>query len=436
MPYLATYKIGLNKNKNMKGYKDIDKGIGMVYDDVYLVNGARTAFGKFCGTLGQVSPTDLGIFASRAAIERSGIKAADLDQAIIANIGQAAGDAYFLPRHIALFAGLKQTAPALMVQRICASGLETIITATEQILLGKAISALCCGTENMSLAPTVSFGNRMGYPLGRVVFKDMLWEALDDTAAGYPMGCTAENLAEKFSISKTEVDEFAVLSQQRAIAAIESGFIGEEIVPLNSTIFEAEGLKARKVFLPRGVTDFAKDENVRSANMDSLAKLPPSFAKEGVQTAGNSSGIVDGAAAVVVANTDFIKQKSLKPLSRIAASASCGVDPKYMGIGPVPAIQIILEMTGLSMSDIGLIEINEAFGAQLLACQKELNIDINKLNVNGGAIAYGHPLAATGTRLALTLSREMNKRKVKYGIASACIGGGQGTALLLENTNL
>lgn len=420
----------------MKGYFNKEKGIGMQYEDVYLVNGARTAFGKFCGTLGKVSPTDLGIFASRAAIKRSGLAASDLDQAIIANIGQAAGDAYFLPRHIALFAGLKTTVPALMVQRICASGLETIITATEQIILGKAQSALCCGTENMSLAPTVSFGNRMGYPLGRPVFKDMLWEALDDTAAGYPMGCTAENLATKHGISKAEVDAFAIQSQQKALAAIESGFIAGEIEPLNSTVFEAEGLKPRKAFLPRGVADFATDENVRNTNEAALAKLPPSFTKDGVQTAGNSSGIVDGSAAVVVAHGDVVKNKSLTPLSRIVASASCGVDPKYMGIGPVPAIHIIMEMTGLNMDDIGLIEINEAFGAQLLACQKELNIDPDKLNVNGGAIAYGHPLAATGTRLALTLSREMQRRQVKYGIASACIGGGQGTALLLENPNV
>ncbi|MFQ5583738.1 MAG: thiolase family protein [Calditrichia bacterium] len=419
----------------MKAYHDKSKGIGMVYDDVYLLNGVRTAFGKFCGTLAKISPTDLGIYASRAALEKAGAQATEIDQTIVANIGQASTDAYFIARHISLFSGVAQEVPVLMVQRICASGLETIIAATEQITLGKSTAALCCGTENMSLAPTVSYGNRMGYPLGRLEFKDMLWEALDDTAAGYPMGRTAENLAKKYNITRQEVDEFAKQSQDRAIAAIERGFFKEEIVPLNSTAFEAGGLKARKVKLPKGITDFITDENVRPTNMEALAKLPPVFDREGVQTAGNSSGIVDGAASVVVAHKSFMQAKGISPLSRVVASASCGVDPKYMGIGPVPAIKILLEMTGLSLSDIGLIEINEAFAAQYIACEKELELDRDKVNVNGGAIAIGHPLGATGTRLALTISREMQIRGVKYGIASACIGGGQGTALLLENLN-
>jgi acetyl-CoA C-acetyltransferase len=419
----------------MKGFHDKERGIGMVYDDTYLINGARTAFGGFCGSLGRVSPIDLGIFASKAAIEKSGIQPTDLDQAIIANIGQACGDAYFVPRHIALFTGLPQAVPALMVQRICASGFETIITGAEQIALGKAESTLCCGTENMSLAPTVSFGNRMGYPLGRVEFKDMLWEALDDTAAGCPMGGTAENLAAQYDISREDVDSFAKLSQDRAIAATERGFFKDEITPLNSTVFEIEGLKARKVRLGRKTQDFVTDENIRNSSLEGLAKLPTAFRKEGVQTGGNSSGIVDGSASVIVGSNEFIKSKGLSPLSRIVASASSGVDPKYMGIGPVPAIKILLDMTGLSLSDIGLFEINEAFGAQLIACEKELGIDRDILNVNGGAIAFGHPLAATGTRLSLTISREMAARGVKYGIASACIGGGQGTAVLFENPN-
>ncbi len=421
----------------MKAYHNRDKGIGIVYDqDVFLINGMRTAFGRFCGTLGRITPTDLGIFASRAALKKAGVDPQSIDQAFIANIGQASTDAYFLGRHVALYAGLKIGAPALMVQRICASGFETIISGTEQIHLGKAESALCCGTENMSLAPTVSFGNRMGYPLGRLQFNDMLWEALDDTAAGYPMGRTAENLARKHHITREQVDEYALLSQNRAIEATKQGWLKGEIEPMNSMVFEAEGLKARKMRMPRKVENFVKDENIRPSTMESLAKLAPTFEKEGVQTAGNSSGIVDGAGAVIIGSSDYVKEHNLKPLTRIVASSSAGVDPKYMGIGPVPAIEILLEMTGMKINDIDLIEINEAFAAQTIACEIELGIDRSKLNVNGGAIAFGHPLAATGSRLSLTISRELIRRKAKYGIATACIGGGQGTAILFENIQL
>ncbi len=420
----------------MKAYHNKEKGIGIIYDDIYLVNGARTPFGKFCGTLGQVSPIDLGIFSSRAAIEKSGITAHDIDQAIIANIGQACGDAYFLPRHIALFAGLHEAVPALMVQRICASGFETIITGSEQITLGKADTVLCCGTENMSLAPTVSFGGRMGYPLGQLQFLDMLWVALDDTAAGCAMGSTAENVAKKFGITRAEVDEFALRSYTKALEATARGFFKDEIVALNSTVFEIEGLKSRKVRLPRGVENFIADENVRATTLEQLGKLTSVFAKDGVQSAGNSSGIVDGSAAVIVAGKNSVQQKNLKPIAKVLASATCGIDPKFMGLGPVPAIKLLLEMTGLKIDDIGLIEINEAFGAQFIGCERELGFDRERANVNGGAIAFGHPLAASGTRISLTLARTMNERNVKYGIGSACIGGGQGTAVLYENCNL
>jgi acetyl-CoA C-acetyltransferase len=423
-------------NNKMKSYHNKEKGIGILFDDIYLAGGARTPFGKFCGTLARVSPTDLGIYACKGAFERTGLDANSVDQVVISNIGQACPDAYFLPRHIALFSGVPDSVPALMVQRICASGLETIITASEQILLGKADSVLCCGTENMSLAPTVSFGNRMGYPLGRIKFEDMLWVALDDTAAGYPMGETAENLAKKYNITRLEIDEFAISSNNRAVAAHERGFFKGEIIPINSTVFEIEGLKPRKVSLPKGVKDFDTDENVRSTSLESLQKLPSAFIKDGIQSAGNSSGIVDGAAAAVVGSKSFINSKSLKPIAKIICAAACGVDPKYMGIGPVPAIKIILEMTGLSMDDIGLFEINEAFGAQYVACEKELNLDRKKVNVNGGAIAIGHPLGATGIRQSITISREMITRKLKYGIATACVGGGQGTAILYENCNI
>ena len=420
----------------MKGFHNKEKGIGIIFDDIYLVNGSRTPFGKYCGTLAQVSPTDLGIYASRAALEKSGIAAGEIDQVITANIGQSSGDAYFLPRHISLFAGVPVEVPSLMVQRICGSGFETIITASEQITLGKAETVLCVGTENMSLSPTVSFGNRMGYPLGRPVFKDMLWEALDDTAAGYPMGFTAENIAKKHNLTRKECDEFAKLSFDRAISASEKGIFKEEITALNSTVFEIAGLKSRKVFLPRGVKDFSTDEHARPATIEALSKLPTVFSETGVLTAGNCSGIVDGSAALVVANKNSIQSKKLKPLTRIVAGATSAIDPKVMGLGPVPAIRLLLEMTGLKIDDIGLIEINEAFSAQVIGCERELGLDRNRLNVNGGAIAMGHPLAATGGRLSLTISKEMIRRKVKYGIASACIGGGQGTAILFENVNL
>lgn len=419
----------------MKGFHDKKKGFGITYDNIYLVNGARTPFGKLCGTLGQVSPTDLGIYATKAAIEKSGIKGEDIDQVMYANIGQSSADSYFLPRHIGLFSGIPEGVPAVMLQRICGSGFETIIAGAEQISLGKAKTALCGGTENMTLSPTVSFGNRMGYPLGKIDFKDMLWEALNDTAA-VPMGCTAENVAVKHGITKNDANEFAKLSIDRYIAAQKRGFFDGEVVKMNSAEFAIEGLVSRKVRLPKHAVDFCTDENVRPADLEAMSKLPSVFAKDGVQTAANSSGIVDGAASVVVAHGDFVKERGLKPLSRVVASATSALDPRVMGLGPVPAIRLVLEMAGLSLADIGLIEINEAFAAQFIGCEKELGLNRDICNVNGGAIALGHPLAATGTRLSLTISREMQARGVKYGIASACIGGGQGTAILFENTSI
>ncbi len=420
----------------MKSYHNKEKGIAIIFDDIFLVNGARTPFGKFCGTLANVSPTDLGIFASKAALANSGVQPDDIDQAIIANIGQASGDAYFLPRHIALYAGLPMAVPSLMVQRICASGFETLITASEQITLKKAGVVMCCGTENMSLAPTVGFGNRMGYALGRPVFKDMLWEALDDTAAGYPMGFTAENVAKKHQITREQCDEYAQLSFQRASHAMKNNIFGEEITPINSVVFEREGLKPRKVRLSGKVKDFVIDEQIRETNLESLGKLPTVFSEVGVLTAGNCSGIVDGSGAAVVADANSIQAKGLKPMAKIIGAASCGIDPKFMGLGPVPAIKLLLEISGLKMEDIGLFEINEAFSSQVIGCEIELGINRDILNVNGGAIAIGHPLAASGLRLSMTLIREMKLRNIKYGIASACIGGGQGTAVLFENIHV
>jgi acetyl-CoA C-acetyltransferase len=420
----------------MKSLHDKKKGIAIVYDDIFLISGARTPFGRLAGTLGGVSPTDLGIFASKAALKKSGLEANEIDQAIIANIGQSSSDAYFLPRHISLFSGVPQTVPSLMVQRICGSGFETIVTGAEQITLGKAAAVLCTGTESMSLSPTVSFGNRMGYQLGRINFKDMLWESLNDTAAGFPMGFTAENIAKKHAITREEVDVFAKRSFDTAIAARERGFFDDEIATINSTVFEAEGLVSRKVRLPRGVMDFRTDESIRPTDLQKLAKLGPVFGKEGVQTAGNSSSIVDGAASVVIGDKSIAESLEMKTLTKVVAASTSALDPKLMGLGPVPAIRLLLEISGLKLDEIGLIEINEAFGAQFIGCERELGFDREIANVNGGAIAIGHPLGATGLRLSLTISREMNLRKVKYGIASACIGGGQGTAVLFENANI
>ena len=418
----------------MKAYHDKNKGFGITYDDIFLVNGARTPFGKLCGTLANVSPTDLGIYATRAALEKSGIAGTDIDQLIYANIGQSSADAYFLPRHIGLYSGIPESIPAVMLQRICGSGFETIIAGAEQIALGKAQTALCGGTENMTLSPTAAFGNRMGYPLGKPGFVDMLWEALNDTAA-VPMGCTAENVAKQYGITREDADAFARQSVERYLAAKERGFFEEEILKMNPAVFEADGLKPRKAALPKTAGDFNTDEHVRPGDPALMAKLPPVFTPDGIQTAANSSGIVDGAASVVVAHTDFVRSRGLRPLTRIAASATSALAPAVMGLGPVPAIRLLLEISGLQLADIGLIEINEAFAAQYIGCERELGLDRNICNVNGGAIALGHPLAATGTRLSLTLSREMNARGIRYGIASACIGGGQGTAILLENAN-
>lgn len=417
----------------MKGFFNIEKGIGILFDNIYLVNGKRTPFGKLCGSLSTLSPTDLGIIAANACLKKLNFSPQNIHQLIAANIGQASADAYFLPRHIALYSGLPTYVPALMVQKICGSGLETIITAAEQITLNKAENVLCVGTESMSQMPTSAFGNRLGYPLGKPNFVDMLWESLMDTAPGYSMGQTAENIAKKFNISKIEADLFALSSFNKTSNAIKNGFFENEIEKIPSElVFERDGLQHRKIKLPKSVTLLDKDEHFKDTSIDKLSKLPPVFYPDGVQTAGNSSGMVDGAAAVLISHKSGVKQYQLSPLVKIVAAASSGVNPKYMGLGPVPAIKYLLEISGLKLEDIGLIEINEAFASQVLGCIKLLDINPDKLNINGGAIAIGHPLGATGIRISLTLARAMQQHKIKYGIASACIGGGQGTAILYE----
>ncbi len=403
------------------------------YNDVFLINGARTPFGKFMGSLGAVTPTDLGIIASKSAIEKSEVKPADIDHVVYANIIQSSFDAIYIPRHVELYCGIPSTVPALLVQRICGSGFESIISGAEQIVLEKASIVLAGGAENMTLTPTSSFGNRMGYRLGGLKFGDMLFEGLYDPAGKCSMGQTAENLAKKYNISREDVDVFALRSHSLAVKKMTSGVFAKEITPVSSGVIETEGLAPRKIRTIPSKCALDFDENIRETSLEQLQELNLTFAKDGVQTAGNSSAIVDGAASVIVASGDAVKSKGLKPLAKIVASASAGVEPNIMGIGPAPAIRDVLDKTGLSIDNIDLFEINEAFGAQIVAVERELELDREKLNVNGGAIAIGHPLAATGTRLTHTLALELKRQNGKYGIASACIGGGQGTAILIEN---
>ncbi|WP_020678319.1 thiolase family protein [Geopsychrobacter electrodiphilus] len=416
---------------SVKGFRDQQAGSGALFEDIYLIDGKRTPFGKYTGSLSTVSPTDLGIFASRAAIEASGVPADDIDQTIVANIGQASADSFFLPRHISLYAGAPLQSTALLTQRICGSGMELLGQAAEQIALGKAQLVLGCGTDTMSRFPLASYSARQGFQLGRPEFVDLLWEALNDTAA-VPMGCTADNLAKEYKLSREEVDAFSMRSQERYAAALAAGFFAGEIVPVAAKgVLEMGAYKPRKYRL-NGREGISNDEHPRQTTLEQLAKLPYVFSKEGPTTAGSASGIVDGAAALMVASGDYVRAHGLKPLGKIRGFAAAGVRPDIMGIGPVPAIRLLLGQMGLNIGDIDRYEINEAFSAQCLAVARALDLDQEKLNVNGGAIAIGHPLGATGVRLTLTCLKTLHRDKKQLGIASACIGGGQGIALAVE----
>ena len=405
----------------------MSKPLTASWQDVWLLDGVRTPFVDYNGGLAAISPIDLGIKAARAVFERSGASPDDVGIVITGNMAQASFDAYLLPRHIGLYSGVPIETPAHMVQRVCGTGIEVLMQAADTITHKGVDLALCVGTESMSRNPIAAYTHRNGFAMGQVAFKDFLWEALYDPAACVSMGDTAENLAKEYGIGREEVDRYAARSFERAIAAREAGVFDDEIVPVVSETFAADGLEPRGIKLGKGVERVERDSHVRPSPYEVLAKLRPAFG--GVQTGGNSSAIVDGAAAAVVGSSNA----AAKPLARILASASVGVPPHIMGIGPAPAIRAVLEVVGLSLDKIDRIEINEAFGAQTLACVRELGLDEAKLNVNGGAIAIGHPLGATGVRLALTLARELRRSKLRYGIASACIGGGQGIALLLEN---
>lgn len=406
-------------------------GLFHSFDDVWLLDGVRTPFIDYNGPLGLVSPIDLGIKAARAVFARTGIAPADVGSVIAGSVAQASFDAYLLPRHIGLYSGVPVDRPAHLVQRVCGTGVEAISQAADAITLGKIDLGLCVGAESMSRNPIAAYTHRGGFRMGQVEFKDFLWEALMDTAPNVTMGGTAEKAAIKYKITREEADRFAERSFNRALAAQKSCFLSGEIAPVVSEQFVLEGYNSRGIRLPRGTESLAADSHVRPSPYEVLAKIPPAFG--GVQTGGNSSAIVDGAAAALVASGAYAKSRSAKPLARVAAVAVVGVPPEIMAIGPAPAIRKVLDGTGLTLDKIDRFEINEAFAAQVMSVERELQLDPDKLNVNGGAIAIGHPLAATGVRLAVTVSRELQRNNLRYGIASACIGGGQGIAMLLEN---
>ncbi len=411
----------------------MSKGFFNSFQDVWMHEGVRTPMVDYCGALGHISPTDLGIKAAREALKRAGIAPTDIGSVITGNMAPGDFDQFFLPRHIGLYAGVPQEVPAIMTQRICGTGFELFRQAGEQIEAGACDAALVVGTESMTRNPIAAFDHRTGFKLGAPVgFKDYMWEALKDPAAGINMIQTAENLAKKYNITREEVDQFASNSFAKAVAAQEAGFHAGEIVPVITEKFEVEGLKPRGIKLQGKITEVATDTHARISPVEVLAKLRPVY-EGGVQTGGNSSALVDAAAACVVTSGAYAKAHNKKPLARVVAAAAVGVPPDIMGIGPAPAIRLLLERTGLTLNQIDRFEINEAQGAQTLAVGKEQGVHMSKLSVNGGAIALGHPLGCTGVRLTITLARELQRAGKRYGISSACVGGGQGIALLIEN---
>jgi acetyl-CoA acetyltransferase family protein len=394
--------------------------------DIAIVNGARTPMGRYCGKLRDFTAQELAAIASVEAMKRSGVEPAEIDHAVFGNAQQTSGDALYGARHVALKAGIPLEVPALTVNRICGSGIQSIVTAAQMIQLGESKIALAGGMESMSQAPHTIRGMRWGVGLGEGKLEDSLMVALYDSHCGLYMAQTAELYAEQQGITREKMDEFALRSQHLAGDAQNSGRLAEEITPVPLRNKRGE---------PTGEM-FEKDDHLRpETTMEQLQKLRPAFGKNGAVTAGNASGIVDGGAAVVLMSVADAKKRGAKPLGRIISWGIAGVDPKIMGSGPVPATRKALEKASLRLEDIDLIEVNEAFAAQYLAVEKELGLDRNKVNVNGGAIALGHPLGATGTRITLTVLYELRRRNARYGLATACIGGGQGIALIVENLN-
>jgi acetyl-CoA acyltransferase 2 len=393
----------------------------MEMDEVVIVEGARTAFGGLNGGLKGVTATELGAIAAREALKRSQVEPEAIDHVVFGNVVQTCKDAPYLARHVGMSVGVPIEVPGLTVNRLCASGLEAGVIAAQQLMLGDSTMVLAGGTENMTQCPHVIRGFRDGFRLGNVEVEDYVLVALTDQWNGLIMGLTAEKLAEMYHISREEQDEFASRSHSRAAEARESGRFAEEIVPV-----ETKDRKGRSVVVDR-------DEHIRTdSSVESLAQLPPVFKKDGTVTAGNSCGINDGAAAFVVTTAGRARDMGLKPLGRLVSWASVGVNPEIMGIGPVEASRKALERAGMSLEDMELVEVNEAFAAQYLACERELGLDRDRVNVNGGAIALGHPVGASGARLALTLLYELRRRGLRYGLSTLCVGGGMGIAAVLE----
>ena len=389
--------------------------------DVVILGGARTPFGNLGGALADVTATDLGLAAAQAALERSGVSPSQVDEVVFGNVVQSSADAIYLARHIGLRAGVPIGVPALTVNRLCGSGLQAILSAAQSLRLGEATYALAGGTENMSQAPHVVRGARRGFPFGaNVQFEDSLWSALTDSYGNTPMAVTAENLAKKYGIAREACDEFALASQTHALESQASGYFAEEIAPVT-------------VPGPKGTQSVVeKDEGPRSGlSMEKLGKLPARFVKDGVVTPGNASGITDGAAAVVLTTVKQAKADGRSWIGRLVSSSVVGVDPSIMGIGPAYAIPKALQRAGIVEKDLAVMEINEAFAPQVLACLREMGSNGVRLNPHGGAISLGHPLGASGARLAITTLNDLRKRGGGYGIASACIGGGQGIAAVL-----
>ncbi|MDP4551871.1 acetyl-CoA C-acetyltransferase [Alkalihalobacillus macyae] len=388
--------------------------------DVFILEGARTPFGTFGGSLKDVSPTDLGIVASKEALRKSGVEASEIDLSVIGNVIHSTSNASYLARHIALGAGVPIESPALTVNRLCGSGMQSVISAAQSIMMDEGKTALAGGADNMSLSPYALRGSRFGAKTGAPKIDDMLMATLTDEYTGFGMGITGENLAKQYSISREDQDQFAFESQQRAARAREQGLFAEEIASVEVTS-------------SKGVNHISVDEHIREGTtVDKLASLKPAFRKNGTVTGGNASGINDGAAAVVLAGEDYLSSNNRAPIARIVSWGIAGVDPSIMGIGPVPAIKKALHKANLTIQEMDLVEVNEAFAAQYLAVEKALELDRSIVNVNGGAIALGHPVGASGTRVLYTLIKELKRRNGKYGVASLCIGGGQGIAMVVE----
>ncbi|MBM7665692.1 acetyl-CoA acetyltransferase family protein [Solibacillus kalamii] len=389
--------------------------------NVYIVDGARTAFTAFGGSLATTDAVQLGTKTAVEALKRANVQPEQVDHVIYGGVITTGANSAYLARHIGLYAGVPKEVPALTLNRLCGSGMQSVVSAAQMIQLGEGEVVLAGGAENMSQSPYSNFEQRFsGSKLGNLQFTDMLQATLTDQYTGSGMGLTAEKLAEQYTISREEQDAFALLSNERAAKARENGTFAKEIVPV-------------VVATRKGEILIDQDEHIKEGGtLESLAKLRPAFKKDGSVTAANASGINDGAASVVVASEDFVKGQGLKPLARIVSWGIAGVDPTIMGIGPAPAIRQALERANLTIGDMDLVEINEAFAAQYIAVEKELGLDREKTNVNGGAIALGHPVGASGTRIILSAAYELQRRSGKYAVASLCIGGGQGIALIIE----